>query len=151
MSGKCFFDTNVLVYACDSSDADKQQKALTLISNSTSRGDGVISAQVLGEFFHATVIRRKLLTAPEAERAVIAFQAAFIVAAIEPNLVADAIQIHRRFQTRYWDSLIIATAVHLNCEEIASEDLNAGQSYNGVVVTCSGATRRSSRKRPRRS
>ena len=89
---------------------------------------------MLGEFFHATVIRRKLLTAEEAERAVLAFQAALIVVAIEPRLVADAIQVHRKYQTRYRDSLIIATAVHQGCAEIASEDLNDGQSYNGVVV-----------------
>ncbi len=134
MNGSRFLDTNVLVYACDSSDAAKQQAALALISVSASRSEGVISAQVLGEFFHATVIRRKLLTAEEAERAVLAFQAALIVVAIEPRLVANAIQVHRQYQTRYWDSLIIATAVHQGCAEIASEDLNDGQSYNGVLV-----------------
>lgn len=134
MSGKRFLNTNVLVYACDSSDAAKQQAALALISTAASRGEGVISTQVLGEFFHATVIRRKLLTAEEAERAVLAFQAALIVVAIEPSLVADAIKVHRQYQTRYWDSPIIATAVHQDCAEIASEDLNDGQSYNGVVV-----------------
>ena len=134
MSVKCFVDTNVLVYACDSSDPAKQQTALTLVAEVASRGEGVISTQVLGEFFHATVIRRKLLASDEAERAVLAFQAALIVAAIEPKLVADAIQVHRRYQTRYWDSLIIATAVHERCIEIASEDLNDGQSYNGVIV-----------------
>jgi predicted nucleic acid-binding protein len=134
MSGKCFLDTNVLVYSCDSSDATKQQAALGLISILASRGEGVISTQVLGEFFHATVIRRKLLTAAEAERAVLAFAAALVVAAIEPHLVAEAIKVHQQYQTRYWDSLIIATAVQQGCTEIASEDLNDGQSYSGVVV-----------------
>ena len=99
------------------------------------RGEGVISAQVLGEFFHATVIRRKLLTSEEAERAVLAFHAALIVAPIEPGLVAAAIKVHRQYQTRYWDSLIIATAVHQGCVEIASEDLNDGQS---TAVSWSG-------------
>jgi predicted nucleic acid-binding protein len=134
MSVKCFLDTNVLVYACDSSGPAKQRAALALISAAASRGEGVISTQVLGEFFHASVIRRKLLTSEEAERAVLGFQAALIAAAIETQLVAEAIKVHRRYQTRYWDSLIIATAVHQGCGEIASEDLNDGQSYNGVVV-----------------
>jgi predicted nucleic acid-binding protein len=107
---------------------------LGLISSTASQGEGVISAQVLGEFFHATVIRRKLLASEEAERAVLAFQSALIVAPIEPGLVADAIKVHRQYQTRYWDSLIIATAARQGCAEIASEDLNDGQSYNGVVV-----------------
>jgi predicted nucleic acid-binding protein len=134
MSGKCFLDTNVLVYACDSSDPAKQQKALALIGELALRGQGVISTQVLGEFFHATVIRRKLLTSEEAERAVLAYQAALTVAAIEPSLVADAIAVHRRYQTRYWDALIIATAVRHGCTEIASEDFNDGQRYDSVVV-----------------
>jgi len=134
MSVKRFLDTNILVYACDSSDAAKQQTALALISTVGSSGEGVISTQVLGEFFHATVIRRKLLAAEEAERAVLAFELALIVAAVEPRLVTDAIKIHRRYQTRYWDSLIIATAVDHGCVEIVSEDLNDGQSYNGVAV-----------------
>ena len=64
----------------------------------------------------------------------LAFQAALMVVAIEAPLVADAIKLHRQYQTRYWDSLIIATAVFQGCAEIASEDLNDGQSYNGVVV-----------------
>jgi predicted nucleic acid-binding protein len=134
MSGRCFLDTNVLVYACDSSDAKKQQAALTLISELAARGEGVISTQVLGEFFHATVIRRKIFTAEEAEHAVLAYQAALFVAAIDPQLVLEAIAIHRRYQTRYWDSLIIATAARHGCVEIESEDLNDGQCYNGVVV-----------------
>ncbi|MEQ1858667.1 MAG: PIN domain-containing protein [Chthoniobacteraceae bacterium] len=134
MSVRCFLDTNVLVYACDSSDAGKQQAALALIAELSARGEGVISTQVLGEFFHATAIRRKLLASEEAERAVLAYQAALIVAAIEPTLVAEAIAVHRRYQTRYWDSLIIATAVRHGCAEIASEDLSNGQCYNGVVV-----------------
>lgn len=134
MSGRCFIDTNVLVYACDSSDGAKQAKALKLIAETSARGDAVISTQVLGEFFHATVVRRKLLGAEEAERAILAFQSALVVAAIEPFLVLEAIKIHRRYQTRYWDSLIIATAAQQGCVEIASEDLNDGQSYGGVKV-----------------
>ena len=72
MSGSQFLDTNVLVYSCDSSDAVKQQTALDLIAACSSQGTGVLSVQVLGEFFHATVVRKKLLTAAEAERAVLA-------------------------------------------------------------------------------
>ena len=135
MSGSQFLDTNVLVYSCDSSDAVKQQAALDLITACSSQGTGVLSVQVLGEFFHATVVRKKLLTAAEAERAVLAFRAAMTVVAVEFQDVADAMVIHQRYQTRYWDSLIIATAVHHGCDEILSEDLNDGQTYNGVMVS----------------
>ena len=135
MSGSQFLDTNVLVYSCDSSDAVKQQTALDLIAACSSQGTGVLSVQVLGEFFHATVVRKKLLTAVEAERAVLAFRAAMTAVPVEFQDVRDAIAIHQKYQTRYWDSLIIATAVHHGCGEILSEDLNDGQTYNGVLVS----------------
>ena len=91
--------------------------------------------QVLGEFFHATVVRKKLLTADEAERAILAFCAAMPVVSVELQDVADAIAIHGKYQTRYWDSLIIATAAHHGCGEVLSEDLSDGQTYNGVLVS----------------
>lgn len=87
-----------------------------------------------GEFFHATVIRRRLLAAAEAARAIDAFQAAFFGAATEPALVTEAIAVHQRYQLRYWDSLIVATATSCDCTEIISEDLSHGHSYNGSVV-----------------
>ena len=135
MSDRYFLDTNVLVYSCDSSDAGKQQTALDLIAACSSQGTGMLSVQVLGEFFHATVIRKKLLTADEAERAILAFRAAMTVVPVEFQDVADAIAIHRQYQTRYWDSLIIATAGHHGCREVLSEDLNGGQTYSGVLVS----------------
>lgn len=135
MSGKRFLDTNVLIYSCDSSDANKQQTALDLIAECSSQGTGLLSVQVLGEFFHATVVRKKLLTADEAERAILAFRAAMPVVSVELPDVANAIAIHRKYQTRYWDSLIIATAAHHECGEVLSEDLNDGQTYNGVLVS----------------
>lgn len=135
MSGKRFLDTNVLIYSCDSSDTIKQQKALDLIAECSSQGTGLLSVQVLGEFFHATVVRKKLLTADEAERAILAFLAAMAVVSVELQNVTDAIAIHRKYQTRYWDSLILATAAHHGCDEVLSEDLNDGQNYNGVFVS----------------
>ena len=132
--GKEFFDTNVLIYAFDSSDVVKQQIAIHLIADSAASGRGTLSTQVLGEFFHATVIRRRLLSAVEATSAVGAFQSAFPVASIDQQLVTDAIAIHQRYQLRYWDSLIVATAISCNCAEVLSEDLGHGQVYNGVIV-----------------
>ncbi len=63
MSVRQFFDTNVLVYGCNSTDPDKQAAALRQIAEASAAGTGLLSVQVLGEFFHATVVRQKLLTA----------------------------------------------------------------------------------------
>ena len=134
MTANQFFDTNILIYAFDSSDVAKQQIAKQCIAQAATAATGMISTQVLGEFFHATVIRRRLLTVAEATRAIDAFQDAFVIASIDRALVAEAIDVHQRHQLRYWDSLIVATANRSDCQRIVSEDLNHGQSYNGSVV-----------------
>ncbi len=134
-SGRQFLDTNVLIYSCDTSDAGKQQTALELIASHSQQSRCMLSVQVLGEFFHATVVRKKLLTVDEAERAIQAFRTAMTCAPIDTQDVSEAIAIHRRYQTRYWDSLIIATAARHGCSEILSEDLNDGQTNMGVLVS----------------
>ncbi len=49
-------------------------------------------------------------------------------------MVDEAIEIHERFQLRYWDALIVATAKMSGCVRLVSEDLNDGQDYSGVTV-----------------
>ena len=134
MSGKQFFDTNVVIYAYDDSDPAKQSEARSRLLNAAASSTGVLSTQVLGEFFHSTVVRRPLLSVAEARVAIQALSK-LSVAVITPELVTQAINLHERFQLRYWDALIIATAKKEGCEEVLSEDMNHGQDYDGVRVT----------------
>jgi predicted nucleic acid-binding protein len=48
--------------------------------------------------------------------------------------VLEAIDIKQRFGISYWDAAIIAAAKQMGCSTIYSEDLNAGQNYEGVTV-----------------
>lgn len=134
MTAKQFFDTNVLIYAFDSSEPAKQQIAIQRIDFAVRNQTGVISTQVLGEFFHSLVVRKQLLTAVEAERAVNDFAGGFQVSDVTLSMVQQAIAIHQRFQLRYWDSLIVATAKECGCAEIVSEDMQDSQNYDGPVV-----------------
>lgn len=70
MTGRRFVDTNVVVYAYDSSAGDKQTTAQQVLRDAAAAREGVISVQVLGEFFHATVTRKKLLAVDKALNAV---------------------------------------------------------------------------------
>jgi predicted nucleic acid-binding protein len=88
---------------------------------------------VLGEFFHATVVRCPLLTVAETRVAIRALSR-LNVATIWPSLIVQAIDVHERVQLRYWNALIIAIAKHEGWEEVVSEDLNHGQVYDGVRV-----------------
>ncbi len=131
MNDKRFFDTNILFYAYDTSDPGKQSTAEGLIRQAAADASGVVSTQVLGEFFHATVTRKAVLDAQEAAQAIRAL-AGLQVVEIDLPLVHAAIAYHRQYQLRYWDSLILAAAKRAACVELLTEDFNDGQHYDGV-------------------
>jgi predicted nucleic acid-binding protein len=131
MSDKQFFDTNVLFYAYDTSDPAKQAIAENLVRQAAADASGVVSIQVLGEFFHATVTRKAVLDAHEAERAIRALSHLQVVD-IDLLLVQAAIGYHQQYQLRYWDALILAAAKRAVCVELLTEDFTDGQDYDGV-------------------
>src|SRR6185437_16039292 len=57
MSVRSFFDTNILVYADDKFAPAKQKRAIELVIQHRRAGSGVISLQVLQEYF-VTVTRK---------------------------------------------------------------------------------------------
>lgn len=132
MTVRLFFDTNILVYASDTSEPVKRAQAKSVIDDAVQTGNGVLSVQVLGELFYTVAQRRRLLPAVDAERLIRIYAANFEIASIDHPLVEDAIRLHQRYQLRYWDSLIVATARSCGCKTVLSEDLNDGQDYDGV-------------------
>ena len=65
---------------------------------------------------------------------IIAMAASVVHNALPPELVRRAIELHQRFQLSYWDAAILAAAKQMGCHTVFSEDLNAGQNYDGVIV-----------------
>ena len=134
ITSRDFFDTNILVYASDESEPDKQPLAIELVEEAVENGSGVLSAQVLGEFFNSVTRRiRRPLSRDEAELLIEKYSVMPVVA-LDLELVKQAVSISGRYQVSYWDALIIAAAERAGCGRIISEDLNPGQSYHGVVV-----------------
>ncbi len=134
MPDKVFFDTNVLVYAHDSSSSIKKNASQELIFRSMRDGSGVISSQVLSEFF-VTVTKKtaKPLSAAQARKEILLLSNMETVD-IDPTLVVRAIEIHEKWQLSYWDSLILSSAERAGCSTLYSEDLSDGQSYGAVTV-----------------
>ena len=134
MTDKLFLDTNVLVYAYDSHDPQKQQIAQSLLTESIEQENGVLSVQVLGEFF--TVVTRHIkhpMSADEAQQ-VITAMSMLPVQEIDLSLVVRAIDTHRRYKISYWDALIVSAAERSNCVKIVTEDLNDDQTYHGITA-----------------
>jgi len=105
MSVRSFLDTNVLVYADDSAAPAKQQRAIELVSDHRRARTGVVSLQVLQEYF-VTVTRKLHLDARIARRKV-ELVAAFDVAAPDVGDILAAIDLHRLHGINFWDALII--------------------------------------------
>lgn len=134
MSDKYFLDTNVLVYAHDRGNPEKQARAAELVLRGMSEERAVISAQVLGEFFVTVTSKLKVpLGGEEAMRTVRALSL-MPVCPLDRALVLVALDIRVRYQLSYWDSLIVAAARAGGCGILYSEDLAHGAEYLQVRV-----------------
>ena len=134
MTGRTFLDTNILVYAYDTHEPQKQEQAQAILKKGIEDESAVLSAQVLSEFF--TVVTMRIpnpLSVQEAEDA-LNLVSILPVIDIDLMLVRRAIGIHSHYGITYWDSLIVAAAERAECVHIFSEDFNPGQSYNGIVA-----------------
>ena len=133
MSAKTFVDTNVLVYAYDRNATVKQAIARDLLDELWRERTGVLSVQVLQEFY-VTVTKKigKPLT-KERAREVVNTYALWCgeTSAVE---VAAASRIEEHSRVAFWDALIAASAAKAGAERIVSEDMNDGQLLAGVRV-----------------
>lgn len=132
MPGRVFLDANVLVYAQDAGQPEKQRKSRELIAKLADGADGVISTQVLQEFYVAAT--RKLRVPPLAAKGVMKTFAVFDTVQISPALIHDAVDCSILNQLSFWDSLILTAAASASCSTVLSEDLNPGQVILGVKV-----------------
>ncbi len=132
MTAECLLDTNILVYAVDSSKANKRKQSIAreLIAST----DFGLSAQILQEFY--VTVTRKLkppLTSNQALRFISPLQH-FAIVATDHELIREAILLSEKHQISYWDAAVIAAAEYLQAQTLYSEDLNHGQQYGSVQV-----------------
>jgi predicted nucleic acid-binding protein len=133
MSAPEFLDTNVLVYAYDSSDPRKQQVARGLVRRAVA-GEIAASSQVLGEFAATLLHKLKPAAKPEELVALLDTLGPIKLVPIDGDVVLRAVQARAQYGVHFYDGMIIAAAERGGCQKIWSEDLNAGQDYFGCVV-----------------
>ena len=131
--GKIFLDTTVLVSAHDADAPFKRQRSRELIAAVVASGSGVISTQVLQEFY--VTATRKMGVPPLAAKSVVQSFRIFEVVQLSPDLIEQAIDRSVLSQLSFCDALIVAASVASGCTTIYSEDLNAGQVIDGVKIT----------------
>lgn len=132
MSARSFLDTNILVYTDDSDSPEKQQRALDIYTDCRQRRRGVLSTQVLQEYF-VTATRKLGVEVAIAKRKTEIFGALDLV---KPGIedVLAAIDLHRLHQLSFWDALIVRAAMVSGCSQLYSEDLQHGWKIDGLEV-----------------
>ena len=133
MTERCFVDANVLVYAYDASAAHKAQRARAVLDALESCRAGLLSTQVLAEFF--TAVTRRIperLSMEEAARSVTRYVGAWVVADVTPLVVLEAIRGVQTYPFSYWDAQIWATAKLNQAPVVLTEDFQDGRVIEGI-------------------
>ncbi len=128
MSGKAFFDTNILVYVVGQKDKRTDTAEALLAAG------GTVSVQVLNEL--ANVSRKKLrMSWEEIDEALAAIR---VLCQSPFPLTIDTHDAGRRIAAKYgysiFDGLIAASALEAECDTLYSEDLQDGQVIEGRVT-----------------
>lgn len=132
MTGPCFVDTNVLVYADDAHDGVKREKARALLRRLVRERSGKLSLQILQEFF-AAATKRLGLTAVDARRRVEVFSRLDVVR-LDVDDVLAAIDLHRLHGLSIWDSLVVRAALVSGCRVLYTEDMQDARRFDGLQV-----------------
>jgi predicted nucleic acid-binding protein len=129
-----FVDTNVLVYPHDTSSPAKRTRAIEVLESVRRAGRGVLSVQVLGEFYNSLTRRIKPpLTPRDAREAVLEYSAGWPVVPVTVAEIHQAVASAARHQFHFWDALIWAAAKTAGASAVLTEDFQDGRTIEGVL------------------
>ena len=133
MSAKTFIDTNVLIYAHDKDAGAKHQIAKTVLRDLWSERTGLLSVQVLQEFYVNVTRKISPPLSKDLARLVVNNYAIWCMETT-PNELSAAFRIEDESRIGFWDAMIISAAAKSGARRILSEDLNDGQRIAGIFV-----------------
>lgn len=133
MSARIFVDTNILIYAHDVDAGAKHQVAKTILRELWSQRSGVLSMQVLQEFY-VNVTRKIASPLPKDVARLVVNSYSVWCIETTPAEITTAFRIEDESRIGFWDALIVAAAVKCGALRILSEDLNAGQVIAGIPI-----------------
>ena len=135
MSGKFFLDTNVFVYVFDATAPAKAKKAARLVRDAVDTGKGMVSYQVVQEFFNVAFRRfAQPMSAAEAEQYLITVFRPLLAIHSSPALYVEALRIAGKHRLAWYDSIIVASALEGECETLYSEDFQQGRQIEGLRI-----------------
>jgi len=132
MTAPVFVDTNVLIYALDEADPKKHQAARLWRAELWKSRRGRTSFQVLQEFY--VKVTQKWPAARQEARAEVRDLLAWRPVAVDAGLLELGWRIQDRYQLSFWDAMIVAAAKSASCRYLLTEDLQADQDVEGIIV-----------------
>ena len=132
MSGRSFLDTNVLIYTDDHDAPEKQRRAIEVYERARRRRTGVVSTQVLQEYFVGAT--RKLGVEAAVARRKVELFARLDLVRIDLGAILAAIDFQRLHQVSFWDALIVQAALAGGCATLLSEDMQHGRRIGGLEI-----------------
>jgi predicted nucleic acid-binding protein len=132
MNVRSFLDANILVYTDDADNPEKRSRCLDLFERARLERWGVVSTQVLQEYFSAAT--RKLRVAPEIARRKVELFGQLDLFPIELADILGAVDLHRLHGFSFWDALVVRAAIQARCSVLFTEDLQHDRRIDGLRV-----------------
>jgi len=135
MSDRFFLDTNIFVYSFDQSAAVKAGKAAKLIRKALTTHKGIVSYQVVQEFFNVALRRfSRPMRLPDAQQYLAIVFRPLLTVHSSPALYAEALGLQSQSGLSWYDSLIVSAALQAQCDFLFTEDLQHGQRFGNLRV-----------------
>jgi predicted nucleic acid-binding protein len=135
MSDRFFLDTNIFVYSFDRSAAVKARKATQLIRKALTTQKGIISYQVVQEFFNVALRKfSQPMKAADAEQYLGTVFRPLLSVHSSQSLYAQALHLQAKSGLSWYDSLIVSAALQAQCDFLFTEDLQHGQRFGSLQV-----------------
>jgi predicted nucleic acid-binding protein len=135
MSDRFFLDTNIFVYTFDTGAPTKAKRSLELIRLALDTGRGIVSNQVVQEFFNVALRRfAHPIAVGEAEQYLVTVFRPLLAIHSSTALYIEALRIFEKYRVGWYDSLIVAAALQGGCDTLYSEDFQHGRQFEGVKI-----------------
>jgi predicted nucleic acid-binding protein len=135
MSVRYFLDTNIFVYSLDTTLPEKSHRALKLIRDGLETGNGVVSHQVVQEFFNVAFRRFAEPMSPfVAEEYLNTIFRPLLAVHSSPALFFSGLRLFHQHHFSWYDSLIVAAAQEAECSILYSEDMHYDQHIDGLRI-----------------
>ena len=135
MPDRYFLDTNIFVYTFDDTAKNKRQQAYKLVRQAITTHTGVISYQVVQEFFNVALRRFvQPMTRPDAEDYLAEVFMPLLAVHSSPRLYEAALRLTNRGGLSWYDALIVAAAMEGQCKVLYTEDLQHGRKFDTLQI-----------------